>query len=174
MKSISVPAAACAALIAISAANPAAALQDPRVGQAQVYRSILPSDMSSLLNGMGYASVKKAEGGRFDIETVDGFKFSVELAVCDVEGGPAGCLGVNAYATWTMQAGDRAKLLSVVDRFNNQYRIGKALLLEDSVYAERYVTTDAGVTLQHVTAELGEFESAMAQLSSLMQEALGD
>jgi hypothetical protein len=174
MNSVSVLAAACAALIAASPAASAATSQDSRVGQAQVYRSLLPSDMAALLNGRGYTSVKKAEGGRFDIETADGFKFSVELAVCDVEGGPAGCLGVNAYATWSLSPQNRTKLLTAIDRFNNEYRIGKAMLLENSIYAERYVTTDRGVTLEHIGAELDEFESAMAQLGSMMHEAVGD
>ncbi len=174
MKTISGLAAGCAALIAVCAAAPAAARQDPRIGQAQVYRSLLPSDLSALLNGMGYASVKKAEGGRFDVETADGFKFSVELAVCDVQGGPVGCLGVSAYATWSLSAENRTKLLPVLDRFNNEYRIGKALALADSIYAERYVTTDGGVTLAHITDELGEFESAMIQLESMMHDAVGD
>lgn len=174
MKSVSILAAACAALITASATTPVAASQDPRVGQAQVYRSLMPSDMAALLNGKGYASVKKAEGGRFDIETVDGFKFSVELAVCDVESGPPGCLGVSAYATWSLSPENRAKLLTAIDRFNNEYRIGKAMLLEESIYAERYVTTDGGVTLEHLNAELDEFESAMAQLSAMMHDAVGD
>jgi hypothetical protein len=101
-------------------------------------------------------------------------KFSVELAVCDVAEAPPGCLGVSIFATWSMEPADRTKLQTVVDRFNNEYRIGKAMMLEDSLYAERYVITDGGVTLQHINDELAEFESLMSLFGEMMHEALGD
>jgi len=149
------------------------AAQESRTGQAQVYRSVLASDVTTLLSGMGYTSVKKAEGGRFDVETRDGFKFSVELAVCDAENAPSGCLGVNFFASWTMEPGDEPKVRPAVDSFNSQYRIGKAMLIEDSVFAERYIITDGGVTLQHITDELEEFEAAMSDLGGMLQDAVG-
>jgi hypothetical protein len=162
------------AAVPILLAAPPAFAQEPRIGQAQVYRTVNPADMSTLLNGLDFQAVKKGGERRFDIETRDGFKFSVELTVCDVEDEPPGCLGVNLYATWGMEPGDETKLRAAVDRFNNEYRIGKALLLEDSVYAERYVITDGGVTLDHIRDEIGEFESAMGAFAELMAEALGE
>jgi hypothetical protein len=169
--------AAFAAAVVLSAALPAAPAQaqstEPRVSQQQVYRTYTIAEMSTLLNGLGYASVKKAEGGRFDIETETGFKFSVELTVCDVENEPAGCLGINLFASWGIEPGDETKLRTAIDRFNNEYRIGKALLLDDSVYAERYVITDGGVTQAHIAEEIAEFESAMEAFVGVMADALG-
>jgi hypothetical protein len=50
---------------AVLLATPAAA-QEPRIGQAQVYRTVLAGDVATLLNGLDYASVKKVDG-RFEI-----------------------------------------------------------------------------------------------------------
>ncbi|GAA0644842.1 YbjN domain-containing protein [Brevundimonas lenta] len=169
-------AAICAALaigLPVAATTTPAAAQEARVGQAQIYRSLLQSDLASLLNDMGFATVKKAQGGRFDIETTDGFKYSVELMICDLEDQPPGCLGVSIFATWGVNAGDETKLRGAIDNFNNEYRIGKALMLENSIYAERYVTTDGGVTLQHIREEIGEFEAAMFQFNEMMNQSLG-
>lgn len=171
MHRYSVLAAVAAAAASVLLSTPAAA-QEARIGQAQVYRSVMAADIATLLNGKGYASVKKVDS-RFDVETTEGFKFSVELAVCDAADSPPGCLGVNIFATWGMNPGDRTKLQAAVERFNNEYRIGKALLVDNSVYAERYVITDGGVTMAHISDELDEFESLMDVFIGVMQEALG-
>lgn len=169
--------AACAAVsisLPVALAAAPADAQEARVGSAQVYRTLLASDLSALLNGMEYASVKKSGDGRFDLETSDGFKYSVELMVCDIEDHPQGCLGVSIFASWTVHPGDETKLLAAVDKFNVEYRIGKAMIVDDTIYAERYVTTDGGVTLQHISEEIGEFEAAMGQLGTMMRDSVGD
>lgn len=175
MSRVSVAAVAAAAVLsAVMAAAPAQAQSTaPRVSQQQVYRTVNLQEVQTLLNGMGFASVKKGAENRFDIETTSGFKFAVELTVCDVENEPPGCLGVNLFATWGIEPGDESKLRTAIDRFNNEYRIGKALIVEDSIYAERYVITDGGVTLGHISEEIVEFESAMDAFVGLMAEALG-
>lgn len=165
---------AAAALSGVLAAPPVLAqATEPRVSQQQVYRTVNVQDMSVLLNGLGFASVKKGAEGRFDIVTEGGFHFAVELSVCDVENEPPGCLAVNLFALWDIEPGDETKLRTAVDRFNNDYRIGKALIVEDSVYAERYVITDGGVTLTHISEEIAEFEAAMGAFVEVMAEALG-
>lgn len=148
-----------------------AAAQTARVGQAQVYHSILPSEMATLLNGSDYASVTKTTDKTFDIETREGFRFSVEMAACDVENETPGCFGVIFFSSWTLEAADRAKLTTVVEKFNSDYRIGKAFLTSDRVYAERYITTDGGVTQDHIGEEASTFLSMMGQLNEILNAA---
>ncbi|MFC7378752.1 YbjN domain-containing protein [Brevundimonas sp. GCM10030266] len=161
------------ALSTTAPATPAAA-QVARIERAQVYRSILPSEMATLLNGSGYARVEKAGANVFNIETREGFLFSVEMAACDVENDTAGCFGIIFYSTWELEPSDRSKVSTMVTKFNDDYRIGKAFLLENSIYAERYVTTDGGVTQDHIREEAETFLAMMDHFGERLREAVGN
>jgi hypothetical protein len=152
-------------------ATPAAA-QSARVERAQVYRSILASELSTLLNNSGYASVTKASETMFDIETQEGFRFSVEMAACDIEGDTQGCFGILFFSSWGLEAADRTKVAAAVSKFNDEYRIGKALVLNDRVHAERYITTDGGVTQDHIRDEANTFLLMMERLNEILHEAV--
>ncbi|QDH72548.1 YbjN domain-containing protein [Brevundimonas sp. M20] len=159
-------------LAAVALPGPAAA-QSARIERAQVYRSILTSEMFTLLNTSDYASVRKAGETVFDIETREGFRFSVEMAACDTEGGTPGCFGILFFTSWGLQPNDRPKVAAAIEKFNDEYRIGKALVLNDHVRAERYVTTDGGVTQDHIREEAMTFLLMMDRLGETLHDAVG-
>ncbi|RZJ27779.1 MAG: hypothetical protein EON85_10485 [Brevundimonas sp.] len=109
----------------------------------------------------------------FDVETHDGFRFSVEMAACDLEDRTPGCFGILFFTTWALQPSDRTKVSAAIDKFNDDYRIGKAVVLADRVRAERYVTTDGGVTQEHLREEAGTFLVMMAHLHDTLYDAVG-
>lgn len=158
-------------LAAVALPAPAAA-QSARIERAQVYRSILPSEVFTLLNNSDYASVTKASETVFDIETREGFRFSVEIAACDVEGRTPGCFGILFFTSWALQPSERAKVSAAIEKFNDDYRIGKALVLSDHVRAERYITTDGGVTQEHIREEAVTFLLMMDQLGQTLHNAV--
>lgn len=109
----------------------------------------------------------------FDIETREGFRFSVEMAACDTEGGTPGCFGILFFTRWGLQPNDRPKVAAAIEKFNDEYRIGKALVLNDHVRAERYVTTDGGVTQDHIREEAMTFLLMMDRLGQTLHDAVG-
>lgn len=153
-------------------AQDAAAL--PRTGTATIYRSLNTVDLNEVLSRRGYTSVVKEDETSFMITTSSGFRFRAVLMACDLEGQPAGCLGLNLRAMWGMELDDEPRIKPVVEDFNSRFRIGKALTVEDSVYLERYVITDGGVTLDHLGQELVEFLGSADVLQTNMNEALKD
>lgn len=155
-------------------ASPVQAQTAPaRTGTATIYRSINAAELNQVLTGKGYTVVKENETD-FAVTTESGFRFQVVLTACDVVGQPAGCLGVSLRATWGMEASDEPRLRPVVQNFNTEYRIGKALVLEDSVFVERYAIMDGGVTLDHIGNELTAFLVSADVLQRAMAGVLED
>lgn len=169
---------AMAAVTAVMAAPTDVKAQDaavlPRTGTATIYRSLSAVDVKEVLNRQGYKSVVKENDTAFVITTTSGFRFRAMLMTCDVEGHPEGCLGLMLRAAWSMELTDEPKIRPVVQDFNSRFRIGKALIEENSVYLERYAITDGGVTLDHIGEELDEFLGSAEALQSNMFEALED
>ncbi len=150
------------------------AASPPRTATATIYRSLNAVDLNAVLGLRGYTSVAKEDETSFMITTSSGFRFRAVLMACDLEGQPAGCLGLNLRAMWGMELEDKPVIGPVVEDFNSRFRIGKALIVEDSVYLERYVITDGGVTLDHIGQELVEFLGSADVLQTNMNEALKD
>ena len=146
----------------------------PRTGTATIYRSLNAVDLSEALGRRGYTSVLKLDETSFEITTSSGFRFRAVLMACNVDGQPAGCLGLNLLARWAMEMDDKPAIEPVVEDFNNRFRLGKALIVRDAVYLERYVITDGGVTLDHIGQELVEFVGSIDVLQTNMNEALKD
>ncbi|MGV9009437.1 hypothetical protein [Brevundimonas sp.] len=168
--------AALAAVLLVAAPAQAHA-QDPvpaRSGTATIYRAINAVEMNRVLEGKDYASVVKENETDFAITTQSGFKFHVMLMACNIENQPAGCLGVSIRASWDLEARDVAILRPVIHSFNSEYRIGKALMLEDAIFIERYAIMDGGVTLEHLSNELIEFLGSADVLQTAMAEVLED
>jgi hypothetical protein len=145
-----------------------------RTTTATIYRSLNAVDLNAVLGLRGYTTVAKEDETSFMITTSSGFRFRAVLMACDVEGQPAGCLGLNLRAMWGMEPDDEPVIGPVVSDFNSRFRIGKALIVEDAVYLERYVITDGGVTLDHIGQELVEFLGSADVLQTNMNEALKD
>ncbi|QQQ19617.1 YbjN domain-containing protein [Brevundimonas vitis] len=144
-----------------------------RTGTAPIQRSINVGEVERLLRAQGYAAVDKVSETEFIVLTENELKFSVALTACDVQGQPPGCLGLSILASWSMEPGDRAKLVPVVETINSQYRIAKVMMIDEAVLLERYVITDGGVTLDHIAEELGQFEISAGLLIDAMVKALG-
>ena len=145
-----------------------------RTATATIYRALTAVEVKEVLSRQGYKSVAKENETDFVITTTSGFRFRALLMACDIEGHPPGCLGLMLRAAWSMEDSDEPKIRPVVQDFNNRFRIGKALIEEDSVYLERYVITDGGVTLDHIGQELVEFLGSADVLQTNMNEALKD
>ncbi|MDZ4362789.1 YbjN domain-containing protein [Brevundimonas sp.] len=145
----------------------------PRTGTAPIQRTLNTGEVERLLRAQGYAAVDKVSDTEFTVLTENALKFSVGLTACDVQGQPPGCLGLSILASWSMEPGDRAKLVPVVETINSQYRIAKVMMIDQAIFMERYVITDGGVTLDHIAEELGQFEISADLLLAAMITALG-
>lgn len=162
--------------LALATNAPAMSAQDKapsaRTETATIYRSLTAVELKDVLDRQGYKSVNKQNETDFVITTTSGFQFRALLMTCDIEGEPSGCLGLMLRAAWSIETGDEVKIIPVVQDFNNRFRIGKALIEEDSVYLERYAITDGGVTLDHIGEEVDEFLGSADALQSNMFDAL--
>ncbi|WP_292170568.1 YbjN domain-containing protein [Brevundimonas sp.] len=143
-----------------------------RTVTATVFRSLSAAEVSDVLGRQGYKSVEKKSETEFSITTTSGFRFRAQLMACDVEGHPPGCLGLMLRAAWIIEDGNAPKVTPVVADFNSRFRIGKALIEDDSVYLERYVITDGGVTLDHIGEEVDEFLGSADALRANLFDAL--
>lgn len=163
-----------AAVVAFAAiiATPAAAQTPPRKTTTVVYLAMTGADLEAMLAQAGYTDVQRVSDKQVDVTAPDGFHFTLTQTVCDAEDVPEGCLGLNIQATWTIKAGDVAPLTPVINTFNTDYALGKALIFPEFVMLERYVITDGGVTLMHVRQEITEFLSMSQVLETAMAPAL--
>jgi len=158
------------AALSLGIALPAAAQSR---GTEQVYFALSHADLRGILSSQGYDEVKQSEPGIFNITVADGFKMTVEQRLCDVEGQPAGCLGMSIMASWGYSPDQRPTLETLANEFNGQYSIAKVIVFDDAIAIERYVITDGGITSDHVVSELREFLGMSDVLVEQMIKALG-
>lgn len=159
------------AAVSLGMALPAEA--QSRRGTEEVYFALTHADLQTVLSRQGYDELKQVEPGIFNITVSGGFKMIVEQRVCDAEGQPQGCLGMSIMASWGYSPEQRPTLEELANDFNGQYSIAKVIVFDDAIAIERYVITDGGVTLEHVSRELNEFLNISDVLVERMIEALG-
>lgn len=160
------------ATLSLAAAAPAWAQTPPRKTTETVYHAMTASDLDALLAAEGYTDVDRVSDKQVNVTAADGFRFTLTQTACEIEGQPAGCLGLSIQATWTLKAGDEAALAPVVAAFNVDLPIAKALMFSDYIMLERYVITDGGVTLRHVASEIGEYLTLTEIFEQRMAEVL--
>ena len=165
MRLFSIAAFACLAAVF---ALPAAAQTPPRKTTTVVYNALTAADIDALLAEAGSTDVTRISDKQVNIVAPDGFHFSLTQAVCDAPDQPQGCLGLSIQATWTIKASDVQPLGPVLNQFNIDYAMGKALVFEDVVLLDRYAITDGGVTFMHIRQEIGEF----LNMSQILEEAM--
>ncbi|MBL0948310.1 YbjN domain-containing protein [Brevundimonas sp.] len=163
--------AAMLAVFSLGMAVPAEA--QSRRGTEEVYFALTHADLQTVLSRQGYDELKQVEPGIFNITVEGGFKMTVEQRVCDEEGQPEGCLGLSIMASWGYSPEQRPTLEELANTFNGQYSIAKVIVFDEAIAIERYVITDGGVTLEHVSRELNEFLNISDVLVERMIEALG-
>jgi hypothetical protein len=156
------------AALAAAFALPAAAQTPPRKTTTVVYTALTSADLDALLVEAGYTDVTRVSDKQVNVVAPDGFHFTLTQAVCDAPDQPQGCLGLSIQATWTIKASDQTPLRPVLNQFNVDHAMGKALIFDDFVMLDRYAITDGGVTFMHIQHEINEFLS----LSQILEEAM--
>jgi hypothetical protein len=147
--------AAATAALSLSAADAAQAQIATRTGQ--VVGELRESDLEWLATQGGHRITGRRSDMQIDVDTAEGFKFSLQGEACSGEGKAMRCEGLALFASWTLEPGDVGKVTPVITAFNREYPAAKVFMWEGSAAMERYAIVTGGVTIEQLVTELNVF-----------------
>jgi hypothetical protein len=175
--------AAIALLAGVPLAGPAAAQAPaaaplPTRGTETVLYTVVLEDLEAAVRARGMVSERKrlSDGKTYLIVDANaaglatGGNFSITPTVCDKQGAPPGCLGIQFRRILAIGAGARGRYERAAADFQQRYFLGRCYFFEDRFVFDHYAFTDGGVTRKHLESLVLEYSAIIVEFDKVFDK----